>query len=202
MLPASIAARNSLPEPLHTGLLMPGDMLFIRVRARPFLEVAAATRSWTNHVGIVVERDGGELLVAESTFPFARFTTLSRFVGRSENGEVIAGRLANRPRREEARRIRAAAARRIGVLYDTGFNLDSRRQFCSRFVREVLDDALGIEIGEVQTFEELYSANPDADMRFWNAWFLGRIPWNRRTVTPASVLASPLIDHTYTYRTR
>lgn len=31
-----------------------GDLVFIRVGVRPFLEVADATDSWTNHVGIAV----------------------------------------------------------------------------------------------------------------------------------------------------
>jgi len=73
----SCAAETTAALPL-TALaprLAVGDVVFIRVTARPFREVADATGSWTNHVG---------------------------------------------------------------VFYDTGFNLHSRRQFCSRFVREVL----------------------------------------------------------------
>ncbi|WP_322106734.1 YebB family permuted papain-like enzyme [Paraburkholderia sp. J41] len=173
---------------------MPGDLLFIRVASRPFLEIATATRSWTNHVGIVVDTTSNEPLIAESTFPFARLTPLSSFVGRSMQGKVVASRLAVALGAAQAQPIRAAAARRTGIFYDTGFNLDSRRQFCSRFVHEVLDEALDMKIGEVQTFEQLYAGNPDADLRFWNAWFLGRIPWERRTVTPASVLESPFLD--------
>ncbi|WP_322028441.1 YebB family permuted papain-like enzyme [Paraburkholderia sp. J76] len=196
----AIAVATTPPTPL-ARLLMPGDLLFIRVPARPFLEVAAATRSWTNHVGVVVETGRGEPLVAESTFPLARFTPLSRFVGRSVNRDVVAARMACAPRADQAHRLRAAAARRTGVLYDTGFNLHSRRQFCSRFVREVFDEALDIELGVVQTFEQLYACNADADLRFWNAWFLGRIPWARETVTPASLLESPLVELIFDKRT-
>ena len=46
-----------------------------------------------------------------------------------------------------------AADQRLGVLFDTGFNLRSRRQFCSRYVREALQQASGIPVGEVETFE-------------------------------------------------
>ncbi|MBN3821173.1 hypothetical protein G3N57_33685, partial [Paraburkholderia sp. Se-20369] len=62
--------------------------MFIRVPARPFREVADATGSWTNHVGIVVDTSGAEPVVAESTFPWAKLTPLSRFVARSEGGRV------------------------------------------------------------------------------------------------------------------
>src|SRR5450755_681439 len=36
-----------------------GDLVFIRIAFRPFAEVAAATGTWTNHVGIVVDVSGG-----------------------------------------------------------------------------------------------------------------------------------------------
>ena len=42
-----------------------GDVVFIRVAALPFRKVAAVTGSWTNHVGVIVETDGCNPLVAE-----------------------------------------------------------------------------------------------------------------------------------------
>jgi hypothetical protein len=51
-----------------------GDLVFIRVGVRPFLEVADATDSWTNHVGIVVDTSGAEPVIGESTFPLSRRT--------------------------------------------------------------------------------------------------------------------------------
>ncbi len=84
--------------------------------------------------------------------------------------------------------------RRIGVVYDTGFNLASRRQFCSRFVREVVREvvceATRIVLGDVETFDTLLHRNPDHPLGFWRIWYFGRIPWHRRTVTPASILDS------------
>ena len=49
----------------------------------PFRRVAAATNSWTNHVGIVVDTSGDQPQIAESTFPLSRITPLSRFAARS-----------------------------------------------------------------------------------------------------------------------
>ncbi|MET0349297.1 MAG: YebB family permuted papain-like enzyme [Rhizobacter sp.] len=169
-----------------------GDVVFIRVTARPFREVATATGSWTNHVGIVVDTSGREPVIAESTLPVSGTTGFSRFVGRSEDGRVSIAR----PRdlsADEQRGVRAAAARRDGVRYDTGFDLHSRGQFCSRFVREVLREATGIEAGDVETFDALLKARPETDLSFWKVWFLGSIPWQRETVTPASLLRSPAL---------
>lgn len=171
-----------------------GDLVFIRVPIRPFREVAAATGSWTNHVGIVVGTDDdGEALIGESTFPFSRTTKLSRFIARSEGGRVAVARLVDEPTDEQKNAIVDAARRRTGVFYDTGFNLSSSRQFCSRYVREVLREATGTEVGEVETFAQLLARRPGTGVGFWRLWYFGSIPWHRETVTPASVLASPAL---------
>ena len=171
-----------------------GDLIFIRVTARPFLEVASATCSWTNHVGIVVGNRGGDWLIAESTFPLSRITLLSKFLARSEHGAFAVARLRQPLGNQQESVLVSAATRRIGVLYDTGFNLESRRQFCSRFVREVIFEATGILIGDVETFEMLFSRNSNPRTGFWRLWYFGRIPWQRRTVTPASLLESPDVN--------
>lgn len=74
---------------------------------------------------------------------------------------------------------------------DTGFDAHSHRQFCSRCVREVLLQGAGVEVGRVETFQALLRSAPEADVGFWRVWYLGSIPWQRETVTPASVLHTP-----------
>lgn len=168
-----------------------GDIVFIRVTARPFLEVASATNSWTNHVGVVVDDSDDEPLIAESTFPFARTTTLTGFLERSDHRRHAIARLTATLNDTQRRTLKSAVARRLGTFYDTGFNIDSRRQFCSRFVREVIEEATAIQLGEVETFATLLRHNTDPNLTFWRLWYFGRIPWQRRTVTPASLLRSP-----------
>ncbi|WP_423382289.1 YebB family permuted papain-like enzyme [Burkholderia sp. LMG 32019] len=187
LFPVGSSRRNDLSLPAEPEI---GDIVFIRVTVRPFLEVASATRSWTNHVGIVVGERGGEPLVAESTFPLSRVTTMSRFLARSDRGACVIARLKQPLDAAQRRRLVDAAMRRTGVVYDTGFNLASRRQFCSRFVREVVRDATRIVLGDVETFDTLLRRNPDHPLGFWKIWYFGRIPWQRRTVTPASLMES------------
>jgi hypothetical protein len=108
-------------------------------------------------------------------------------VRRSVQRRVAVLRLPRSLSGEEIALLRRSMRRRLGRLYDTGFNLKSRRQFCSRFVREVLQESTGEAIGEVQTFRELLERNPGADLRIWKMWYFGRIPWERTTVTPESL---------------
>ncbi|WP_436977106.1 hypothetical protein [Shigella flexneri] len=46
-------------------------------------------------------------------------------------------------------------------------------------------------MGEIETFGQLLNSNPNAKLTFWKFWFLGSIPWERKTVTPASLWHHP-----------
>jgi hypothetical protein len=192
--PATPAAEpRTFPASVLASRLEVGDVVFIRIDVKPFREVADATNSWTNHVGIVVDVSGSEPLIGESKLPWSRTTPLSDFVSRSENRRVLVARLNEELTPKQQLRVVDAAKRRNGILYDTGFNLHSRRQFCSRYVHEILLEATGTSVGDVETFARLLASRPDANVGFWRAWFFGSIPWERETVTPASLLRSPML---------
>jgi hypothetical protein len=165
-----------------------GDVVFIRIPRAPFTKVADATSSWTNHVGIVSDVSGKEPVISESRVPVSGETSWSKFVQRSDKGRVAVTRLAVPLDAEQQRKLRKSVAAKRGILYDTGFDLDSKKQFCSRYVREVVDEATGVQLGEVEDFSTLLKRNPQADQEFWKVWYFGNIPWQRKTVTPASLL--------------
>lgn len=165
-----------------------GDVVFIRIPTQPFAEVASTTSSWTNHVGIVTDVSGEEPVIAESRVPLSGETNWSQFVRRSDMGRVAVTRLPVPLDQQQKDKLKLAVAERNGILYDTGFDLHSRRQFCSRYVREVLHEAAGVELGEVEDFHTLLKQNPQANQGFWRIWYFGNIPWQRETVTPASLL--------------
>lgn len=174
--------------------LQVGDIVFIHVAPLAFEKVSEATNSWVNHVGIVVDTAGAEPIIAESTFPVSKKTPLSRFLARSSHGRYAVKRLSTPLTEDQQQAVRAQSERRLGVFYDTGFNLESKRQFCSRFVYEVLRDGAGTTVGEVESFKTLLARHPSASLAFWRVWFFGRIPWDRSTVTPDSVFRSPVLQ--------
>ena len=173
-----------------TEQLQIGDIVFIRATALPFRKIAQDTGSWTNHVGIVTQNANGEWLVSESTFPYSQTIPLPHFIARSEKGRFSVMRLKQPLTQEQLRTFPIAAQKREGILYDTGFDLYSNRQFCSRYVYEVIYETTGIKVGDVTTLAALFKNNPQADMTFWRSWYLGSIPWDRKTITPASMLSS------------
>lgn len=131
--------------------------------------------------------------MAESTFPLSRFTPLSRFIERSEEGRVAVSRLNQALTAQQRFDLYVAAQRRVGIVYDTGFNLHSSRQFCSKYVRQVVFEATGQQLGEVETFAAMLTHNPQVRLGFWKVWYFGRIPWQRESLSPVSVMRSPLL---------
>ena len=168
-----------------------GDIVFTRIPFVPFTKITEVTGGWANHVGVVIDVSGDEPLIAESKVPLSKITPLSSFVRRSDHGRVAVLRPAGPLSSAQQVRLREAVDARLGRFYDTGFNLSSSRQFCSRFVREVLAEATGTVYGDEQRFADLLASNPQADQRFWQLWFFGNIPWQRITVTPESMRRDP-----------
>lgn len=175
------------------SIVQPGDLIFIRVAYKAFTEVADATGTWTNHVGVVFSTDGKNPLIGESAFPFSRITTLSKFLARSEHRQIAVYRLTFSLSEEQIQRLQLAIDRRSGIFYDTGFNFRSNRQFCSRYAHEVIHEATGVSVGKIETFREMVANQPGIKLSFWKFWYLGQIPWERETMSPASLLQSPVL---------
>ena len=200
--PPGVAARGVSPEYLRqlTPLLQDGDLIFIRISNPIFRRVAETTDSWETHVGILFSGTNGTWQVAESTFPFSRFSSLDRFIARSEHGRFCILRYQGGLTPEEKLDLRLSAGLRMGIRYDLGFNYDSPRLYCSKFVRQVYQEATGYNVGRLETFQQLLDNNPRAPLDFWRAWFFGFIPWDRRCVTTTSQLKSrefvPVFDST------
>ena len=56
---------------------------------------------------------------------------------------------------------RGAAETRIGKLHHLGFNYDSLRLFCSKFVYDAFLEAISHALGRIENFPRIPSANPD-----------------------------------------
>ncbi len=171
-----------------------GDIVFTCIGARLFGQISAASQCWSNHVGIIIGHDGEDYLVAESRVPLSTVTTLARFIQRSTDQLYAVRRLTGGLTTEQKLALVEKVPGRLLKLYHTGFKYDSARQFCSKFVFDIYKEALCIPVGEIETFENLLHRNPNAKLAFWKFWFLGSIPWNRKTVTPASLWHHPSLD--------
>ncbi|MEX0425801.1 YebB family permuted papain-like enzyme [Providencia rettgeri] len=174
-----------------------GDVVFTSIGTELFRQIASASLCWSNHVGMIVGHNGEDYLVAESRVPLSTTTTLSRFIARSSDNRYSVRRFSHTLTSEQKSALVAEVPDRLNKFYHTGFNYESSRQFCSKFVFDIYQSALSVQIGELETFKELLTKNPNAKLNFWKLWFIGQIPWERKTVTPASLWHNPELSLIY-----
>ncbi|WP_067868358.1 YiiX/YebB-like N1pC/P60 family cysteine hydrolase [Neptuniibacter marinus] len=180
-----------------TNKVKEGDIIFISINSFLYRQVAKGTGSWTSHVGFIVREDN-EWYVLESAVPKVTRCPLRKFLSRTTNNEVSVMRVKEGLNQEQITKLKTVAETKMGRYYHLGFKYDSKRQFCSKFVHLTFKEALGIEIGKVQTLEVLLQENPQASVNFWRCWYLGFVPWQRKTITPASQLNDPKLVPVYT----
>lgn len=167
-----------------------GDLIFLDIPNVLFRHVAEATNTWTSHVGIVFKDQKNNWIVAESSVPISREVPLCQYLKRSSPYSFEVKRLKQKLEPSEVAVLRATASGLLNKFYTLNFNFDSDRLFCSKFVY-LTYKSIGIDVGHFQTFRELLANNPDITLTFWRLWFLGFIPWEQRTITPASQLNDP-----------
>lgn len=180
-----------------TKNMQEGDIIFISIDSFLYRQVAKGTGSWTSHVGFIVREDN-EWFVLESAVPKVTRCPLRKFLARTTHNEISVMRVKEGLTPSQVDKLKHAAAEKMGRYYHLGFKYDSKRQFCSKFVHLTFKEALGIEIGKVQTLEVLLQENPQASVNFWRCWYLGFVPWQRKTITPASQLNDPKLVPVYT----
>lgn len=168
-----------------TSILNDGDIIFSSIPNRLYKAVEEGTNSPTSHVGIAFKINN-QWMVAESKVPFSRFSLLEAFVARSDNHWVSVKRVKQDLSERDVDSLKSQCHARMHKLYDFGFNYESGRQFCSKFVHEVFIEALGIEVGKKEYFADLIEKSPNGVTPFWYLWFFGQIPRTRITVTPHS----------------
>ncbi len=180
--PVCLAAQQSIAE---------GDVVFTSNHNYLFRRVESDTKTWTSHVGVAFKNDGGEWVVLESTWPKSKITPLCEFMQRSYKDRVEIKRFVQDLTLSQIRVMKMAASRQLGLRYDQGFDYDNhKKSFCSKFVYSTYQ-AINIDMGKLQSFQQVLDENPDMDLTFWKTWFLGRIPYKRITISPAIQIRDP-----------
>lgn len=192
-------SESELCKSLKT-LINEGDLVFLDIDNYFFKKVASATNTWTSHVGIALKDDTG-WVIYESTVPFSKKTDFCKYVDKTDGNHVAIKRLKGTLLDDDIKKIKASAEQRLGILYHPWFDFESKKQFCSKFVHEVFSESINVRLGEVVSFKDLLEKNPEYDLAFWQIWFLGSIPWERKTVTPKDVLDDSDLDTVWDWNT-
>lgn len=187
--------------------LKDGDLIFQEGRFILFKKIAEASNSWVSHVGVVFN-EAGEWVVYESKVTPGSRTPLCKFLGRSGRGHTAIGRLKGRASGDFLNRVRiwASDPANRDVPYDLGFDYTRKgKSFCSKFVSNAYE-AAGRRLGRPQTLKELFDefrGTPERRRSLVNFFKLvlvrAELPWERVTLTPASVMEDSGLSVSETY---
>ncbi len=164
-----------------------GDLIFLDIDSVIFEQVAKATQTWTSHVGVAIYKES-QWHVAESTLPLSKITPLCKYLSKTQDERVEVRRLVQPMSEQQMLLLKDELSQHMGIFYDTGFNFESSKMFCSKLVYVVFKSALDLEVGSIKPLKVLLKENPDGNTTFWKWWYFGNIPWERKTVTPKDQL--------------
>ncbi|MBN1005503.1 YiiX/YebB-like N1pC/P60 family cysteine hydrolase [Amphritea pacifica] len=178
------------------NLLKEGDIIFSSIDLLVCRQVARETGSWSSHVGFVL-KENNQWMVVESKVPFVCKTPLRKFIQRTRDEQIMVRRLKQPLTEKQVGKLKQLTEKHIGKLYHSGFDFDSDRLFCSKLVYLIYKEATGVKLGQILTLETLINQNPQASSGLWYLWYFGSVPWQRRTLTPASQINDPQLITVY-----
>lgn len=191
---ATACRARAEPPPVQAG-----DLVFQTSRSSQSEAIRLATGSAFTHVGLVVLRDGEPWVLEASRR--VRYTRLRAFVGHGVGRRVAIYRLVDPPTSDLSSRLEEAARRRLGRPYDTTFEWNEERLYCSELVYLVLRDALGIEVGELEPFDALALSSPEVRRLVEARLGRGASPTGP-VLTPVSMTRSPRLRYVGDYALR
>jgi len=148
-------------------------------------------------MGIVfIESDSP--VVLEAVGPVKR-TPLAEWIKRGEDGRYVVKRLSDAQTQltsDAVARLKEAGARYAGRPYDLQFEWSDERIYCSELVWKIYKEALGLEIGEIETFRDFNLSDPTVAGKLKER-FGASIPLDEKVVSPASMFESDRLVTVY-----
>ncbi|MCW5912314.1 MAG: YiiX family permuted papain-like enzyme [Cyclobacteriaceae bacterium] len=176
--------------------LQNGDIIFQASRSGQSKAIQLATQSRYSHMGILYKKDG-EYYVYEAVQP-VKLTPLNEWIKRGEKSHYVVKRLKNAEvlTHDAILKMKAAGEKFSGKDYDLYFEWTDDRIYCSELVWKIYDEALNIQLGELQELGEfdLSSATVKDKLaeRYGN-----HIPLHEKVISPARIFNSDKLVTVY-----
>lgn len=167
-----------------------GDIIFHESQSSQSKALRLAMNSRYTHMGVIFF-DNGSAFVYEAVGPVKR-TPLKEWIDRGTDGHFVVKRLSDADRRlthEAIAELRAVGQRYAGLPYDLRFEWSDDRIYCSELVWKMYKTALGLEIGELQTFGDFDLSDPEVAKKVQERYPEG-LPMDETVISPASMFES------------
>ncbi len=136
-------------------LFQDGDIIFQTSKSNQSKAIQLATNSKYSHMGIVYIVNG-KIMVYEAVQP-VKLTPIAKWISRGKNGDYVLKRLKNSSQiltQEVKKEMKEYGEKYKGKNYDIYFDWSDDKIYCSELVWKIYKEAIGIEIGKLQTLSE------------------------------------------------
>lgn len=153
--PVSPKRSSKLISPIDGSPYQNGDIIFHSSQTHQSRAIQLATNSPYSHVGIMYE-EKGEWLVYEA-ISTVQSTPLKKWIARGKNKHYVVKRLKDKDllTQENLAKMKAVGRKYNGKAYDMQFDWSDNQLYCSELVWKIYDQALGVELGELQQIKTL-----------------------------------------------
>ena len=181
---------KKIETPALKTTIQEGDIIFQTSKSSQSQAIQLATHSKYSHMGIVFENDGKQY-VYEAIQP-VQFTALDKWIERGENNHYVVKRLKNAGdllTPDILEKMKLIGKEFKGKKYDIYFQWSDEAIYCSELVWKIYDEALGIEIGELEKLTG-FDLSHDAVKEKIKERYGNHIPDNEQFISPAAMFNS------------
>ena len=174
-----------------------GDIIFQTSKSSQSKAIQIATKSKYSHMGIIYQKDN-EFCIFEATQP-VKLTPLNEWIKRGKNGHYVVKRLKNSKKiltSENLSKMKTIGEKFIGKDYDLYFEWTDKRIYCSELVWKIYKEALGIEIGKLETLSDFDLSNKIVQKKMKERYG-NNIPRNELVISPAAMFNSSKLKTVY-----
>ena len=167
-----------------------GDIIFQTSKSSQSKAIQIATKSKYSHMGIIYQNDN-EFYVFEAVQP-VKLTPLNEWIKRGEKEHYVVKRLKNSKKiltSEKLSRMKTIGDKFIGKDYDLYFEWSDKRIYCSELVWKIYKEALGLEIGKLETLKDFDLTNNTVQNKMKERYG-ENIPLNELVISPAEMYNS------------
>ena len=189
--PTTPSTAAAPPAPGWQALLRPGDLIFHQSRSSQSEAIRLATGSRYTHMGLIVEQEGGRLMVLEAIEPVS-LTPVDRWVARGVEGHAVVKRLHDADgvfTDEVLARVGAEGHKLLGQHYDLYFGWSDDRIYCSELVYKAWKRGAGVEVGELARLGDFDLGHPAVKAKLAERYG-GKVPLDEVVISPQAMFES------------
>ena len=167
-----------------------GDIIFQTSKSSQSKAIQLATGSVYSHMGIVYKKSDG-YYVYEAVQP-VKLTPLKQWIDRGKDKHFVLKRLKNATElltSKALKKMKEVGDRYKGKNYDLLFEWSDDKMYCSELVWKIYKEALGIEIGNLETLSSFDLSHKLVKQKMKERYGT-KIPLNEKVISPVAMFES------------